>query len=176
MTKYIALLRGINVGGNNKIAMAELKSAFENYGFKNVITYINSGNVIFCSTLDEAAVKTECEKLIEDKFGLEIAVFVVAAQEFCNAMLSAPAWWNRGNGKHNAIFVIPPMTSEKAVADMGEPKYEKVTYSGKVVFWSAPLETFSMTRWAQVVKHRTVYNAVTIRNANTALKLLELVK
>ena len=55
MTRFIALLRGINVGGNNMIKMADLKAAFERRGFANVSTYINSGNVLFNSLLDEAA-------------------------------------------------------------------------------------------------------------------------
>ena len=57
MSKYIALLRGINVGGNNMIKMADLKAAFERRGFQRVSTYINSGNVLFDSELDENAVK-----------------------------------------------------------------------------------------------------------------------
>jgi uncharacterized protein (DUF1697 family) len=61
VTRYIALLRGINVGGNNIIKMSELKTSFERQGFRDVVTYINSGNILFNSGLDEAAVKNDCE-------------------------------------------------------------------------------------------------------------------
>lgn len=58
MQKYIALLRGINVGGKNKISMPELKKMFEDCGYKDVITYINSGNVIFsCDSEDKEEIK-----------------------------------------------------------------------------------------------------------------------
>lgn len=58
MGNYIALLRGINVGGKNKIAMTELKKMFEEMGYQNVVTYINSGNIVFSSNIDmEEAIK-----------------------------------------------------------------------------------------------------------------------
>ena len=74
MTKYIALLRGINVGGKNKIKMADLKAAFERRDYQNVMTYINSGNVLFTSALEEAAIKCDCENMITEVFGFNIPV------------------------------------------------------------------------------------------------------
>ena len=176
--KYIALLRGINVGGNNIIKMADLKAAFENKGFQNVATYINSGNVLFDSELDETAVKSDCEDLIESGFGLKIPVGIISAGELLDALAHAPDWWNSDpESKHNAIFVIPPATTEEICAQVGEikPEYEKLAYHGKVLFWSAPMETFSRTRLTKIVQSKAAYNAITIRNANTALKLAELV-
>ena len=64
--KYVALLRGINVGGNNRVPMAELKLCFEKMGFNNVVTYINSGNVIFESNqTDLVRIVEICESVIE---------------------------------------------------------------------------------------------------------------
>jgi uncharacterized protein (DUF1697 family) len=177
MPKYIALLRGVNVGGNNKIVMSELKAAFLRIGFADVSTYINSGNIIFDSELGETAVKTACERAIADTFGLNIAVGIVTADELRDALAHAPDWWNAGkDSTHNAIFVIPPATAESVCADVGEakPEYEKLAYHGKLIFWSAPLATYSRTRWSKMTQHKTAYNATTIRNANTTLKLLEL--
>lgn len=181
---YVALLRGINVGGNNKISMPELKSAFENKGFKNVITYINSGNVIFDSYFDEITVKTVCEESITESFGLKIVVGIITAAELGDALAHVPDWWNKASdtkhsdAKHNAIFVIPPLTAQEACDEMGEikPEYEKVAFYGKVIFWTAPLATFNHTRWSQIATNKKVYNAITIRNANTILKLAELAK
>ena len=68
--QYLALLRGINVGGNNIIKMAELKGCFENLGFSNVATYIQSGNVIFSSTYhDEMRITTQIEEILSSVFG-----------------------------------------------------------------------------------------------------------
>jgi uncharacterized protein (DUF1697 family) len=174
---YIALLRGVNVGGNNKIAMSELKTAVEAAGLENVVTYINSGNVIFDSELDETAVKAICEQAIADSFGLNIAVGIITADELRDALAHAPDWWNTDkDSKHNAIFVVHPATAEGVCAEVGEakPEYENLAYHGKVIFWTAPLATFSRTRWSKITQHKTAYNATTIRNANTTLKLLEL--
>ena len=178
MTTYIALLRGINVGGNNKIDMKQLKSACAEGGFADVRTYINSGNVIFKSDQDAAAVQSACESLIKAQFGLSIAVSVLTAGELAEALANAPDWWGKGpDSRHNAIFVIPPATAEGVCAEVGEikPEYEQCAYFGKLIFWSAPMATFSQTRWSAVSK-RATYQKITIRNANTAFKLAELAK
>jgi len=75
--RYVALLRGINVGGNTMIKMAELKSTFENLGFKNVVSYINSGNLAFdTAKASEEKICTKIEKAIEKDFGKAIPVMV----------------------------------------------------------------------------------------------------
>lgn len=177
MEKYIALLRGINVGGNNKVPMGELRTLFEREGFADVSTYINSGNVIFsCLPESAEALQQRCEAMIEARFGFFVAVCVISARELAEAMDHAPDWWNADtSAKHNAIFVIPPATAEDIYAQVGEfkPEYEKAAHFGRVIFWTAPVETFSRTRLSKVVG-TPVYGRITIRNANTAMKLREL--
>lgn len=174
MTQYIALLRGINVGGNNKVPMQELKALFEANGYLSVLTYINSGNVLFFSEeTDTETIKSRCEKMIADRFGFPITVMIIGAAELCDALQHAPDWWGVGaDVKHNALFIIPPATPEEVMREIGEakPEYERVAYHGKIIFWSAPVKTFSRTRYAGIVGSR-VYGSVTIRNANTARKL-----
>jgi uncharacterized protein (DUF1697 family) len=179
VTKYISLLRGVNVGGKNKISMPELKAAFEGRGFENVVTYINSGNILFDSDLGLLEAKTACEDIIETGFGLKIAVGVITADHLADAIGQAPEWWNSGTDcTHNAIFAIPPATAEGIRSAVGEPKpeYEMIYCYGSVIFWSASLKTFSRTRWSKIVGNKAVYNLITIRNANTALKLAALAK
>ena len=177
--KYIALLRGVNVGGKRKIIMADLKSAFERRGFQNVVTYINSGNIIFDSDMDETSLKAACERSISIDFGIDIPVFVISAEDLHKALTHAPAWWNNAPyTRHDAFFVIPPMTAADICAHVGEVKeeYERVDYYGKVIFWSAHMATFSRTRFSKISKDKAMYGAITVRNANTALKLMELTK
>lgn len=177
MQKYIALLRGINVGGKNKISMPELKMTFEDSGYQDVITYINSGNVIFSShNEDKEEIKRICESAIADKFSLNIVVTILSAGELSAALSHAPAWWDHDEqSKHNAIFIIPPATAADIIEEVGIDKteYEQVSYYGQVIFWSAPIKTFSKTRWSKIVG-KSAYNSITIRNANTAKKLLQL--
>jgi uncharacterized protein (DUF1697 family) len=177
MNKYIILLRGINVGGKNKVSMKELKELLEKSGFQDVITYINSGNIIFSSdNSDIDFLKRSCEALIMEKFNLDISVMIIPAEEFMEALSNAPDWWDTDTeSRHNAMFVIPPTTVDEVFKEVGEikPEYEKVSSYGRVIFWSAPLKTFSRTRWSKVTG-KSVYNSVTIRNSNTVKKLVEL--
>lgn len=177
MKKYILLLRGINVGGKNKVSMKELKKLMEDRGFADVVSYINSGNVIFSSDQkDRVVLKHELEALLLEGFGLELKVTVILADLISEALDHAPEWWGLNpEDKNNVIFVIPPMTAEKAIEVVGECKldYEKVDFYGDVIFWTAPLKTFSKTRWSKVV-NTTVYEYITIRNANTVKKLVDL--
>jgi len=176
-TTFIALLRGINVGGKNKINMAELRAAFERQGFQEVETYINSGNVIFKSDLDESATRALCEQLIAEDFGLTIPVCVISATDLKETLANAPEWWSKTpDTRHDAFFTLPPMTAEEICAHVGAVKeeYEKVSFHGRVIFWSAPMATYSRTRWSKISKDKTMYNAITVRNANTAIKLSEL--
>ena len=80
--KYIALLREINISGKNKILMSELKSELENNKYQNITTYLNSGNVIFESSIDnKKTIMKDINKIIYDKFYLEIPVFIITTSE-----------------------------------------------------------------------------------------------
>ncbi|QRN85717.1 DUF1697 domain-containing protein [Clostridia bacterium] len=177
MKKYIAFLRGINVGGKNKISMSELKELFEQNGFQEVVTYINSGNIIFSSSnTDEEKLKEECERLISNKFQLNIPIFVISFHDLSTAFNNAPQWWGKDtDSKHNAIFIIPPIGVDEVFSLVGaiKPEYEKVDQYKRVVFWSAPIKTLSRTRWSRIVGS-SVYGNITIRNARTVKKILQL--
>lgn len=177
MEKYIALLRGVNVGGNNRVPMGELKALFELEGFSGVSTYINSGNVIFsCEPESAESLQKRCEAMIEAKFGFFSAVCVISAKELAEALDHAPEWWNTDReSTNNAIFVISPAVPEDIYAEVGQikPEYEKAEYHGRVIFWTAPVATYSRTRLSRIVG-TPMYGLVTIRNANTALKLRQL--
>lgn len=177
MDRFIMLLRGINVGGKNTLSMPELKRHLEANGFLDVVTYINSGNIIFSSPeKDRKALKRLCEALIRERFGLEPSVMVISADELREALNHAPEWWDTDpESKHNAIFVIPPATVADVYETVGaaKPEYEKVAHHGQVIFWSAPIKTFSRTRWLGIVGS-ACYASVTIRNCNTARKLVKL--
>jgi uncharacterized protein (DUF1697 family) len=117
--KFIALLRGINVGGKNKVAMPELRHCFEEAGFTNVTTYINSGNVLFETThTNRVKLVAVCEGAIEKRFGFHVVCAVVSAPELKEALKQAPAWWGNGDAKHNAIFVIAPKTVDEIMASL----------------------------------------------------------
>ena len=174
--RYIALLRGINVGGNNKVSMSDLRICFEQAGFKSVRTYINSGNVIFDTAIgDTVELVALCESAIEKQFGFHVVCAVISSADLQDALLHAPSWWGIDDAKHNAIFVIAPRTVEDVMADVGaeKPEYERVAAYHPVIFWTAPLQTFGRTRYSKIVG-TSAYQSITIRNANTTKKLARL--
>jgi uncharacterized protein (DUF1697 family) len=90
MTTFIALLRGINVGGKNKIKMADLKSMFEAIGMSRVKTYIQSGNVLFESDQEEETLRQKLEKEIEVTFGFSVKVILRTSQELKKVAENCP--------------------------------------------------------------------------------------
>jgi uncharacterized protein (DUF1697 family) len=177
--KYICLLRGINVGGNNKVPMSELKACFEKLGFQDVSTYINSGNAFFETVpTDEAELVERCEVAVEEQFGFAVKLAVISADELHDSMKHAPKWWgDNPSQRHNALFVIAPATAEQVMDEIGDikPEHEKIGYHGQIIFWTVAVDTISRTRWSRIVGTKA-YKAVTIRNANTARKLVSLTK
>ena len=95
-----------------------------------MLTYINSGNIIFSSdNTDEKKLKEECEVLIADKFQLNIPVIIVSVNDLLTMLNHAPSWWDQDkDSKHNAIFIIPPTTVDEVFEEVGaiKPEYEKV--------------------------------------------------
>lgn len=179
MIKYIVLLRGVNVGGKNKVSMLKLKELFEQNGHQDVITYINSGNIFFSSDItNEKKLKEEFEAIIVNEFQLNIPVMIITANDLLSAFDHAPSWWGQDkDSTHNAIFIIPPATFLDVYKEVGEinPAYEKIDHYGNVVFWSAPIKTYSRTRWSKLVSS-SLYDSITIRNINTFRKISRLAK
>ena len=127
MKRYIALLRGINISGKNKVPMAELKKGFETLAFVEVKTYLNSGNVIFSSDEDNIRKLTDkIEEMIKNQFGLDIPVFVLSREALEDILQNAPDWWGSEDKEiyDNLIFIIPPSAFSDIYNEIGEPKEE----------------------------------------------------
>ena len=93
MKRYIALLRGINISGKNRVPMAELKAGVEELGFSDVKTYLNSGNVLFSSdAVGIEALTSQIESLIKNQFGFDIPVFVISKEDLEDVLHHAPDW------------------------------------------------------------------------------------
>src|ERR1700676_2418185 len=104
MTKYVALLRAVNVGGTGKLPMTELKSMCESSGFLNARTYIASGNVVFDCKLAEAAVKAKLEKCLASYAGKPVDVMVRTGPEMA-AVMAKNTFKSRPPNETVAIFL-----------------------------------------------------------------------
>jgi uncharacterized protein (DUF1697 family) len=115
LTTYVALLRGINVGGNNMIRMSSLKASFEQMGFTDVSTYINSGNIIFKTKEDDARrLESDIEKMLRKEYELDCKVVVRSFAEIATLIKSLPKIWNSDTDwKYNVIFLRHSIDSKK---------------------------------------------------------------
>ena len=164
--KTIALLRAVNVGGTGKLPMAELKAMAEGLGFENVRTYIASGNLLFGTSMDEAAVKSKLEDGLEQYAGKSVGVLVRSAAEMARVAADNPFASEPGN-RVVAIFLdeAPPksaLTDHKGLAD------ERIALGRREIYVHYPSGQGTSRLIIPAAK------AGTARNMNTVLKLAEL--
>lgn len=179
MNRYVALLRGINISGKNKISMPELKKGFAELGYAEVVTYLNSGNVVFSSTTDDTNLLTnQIHSMIKEKFDLEIPVLIILQDELKDLLSNAPDWWGDDCQEiyDNLIFMMPPLSFSEMYAEMGEPRaeYEKIHPYKNVVFWSFSRKDYQKTNWWSKTANSKISGRITIRTANTVRKIVKL--
>lgn len=173
----LALLRGVNVGGKNAVKMDELRSAFEEMGFADVATYINSGNVLFRAPrqeLDELAARLEEE--LTRRFGLELKVVVLTEAQLRSVVEAAPTGAEFGDGDHRSdvIFLRKPLTVAKAFGVVEAKEGVDHAWRGKgVLYFSRLTARASSSRLSKVVA-LPEYQDMTIRSWSTTTKLLAL--
>lgn len=177
--RYIALLRGVNISGRNKVPMAELKQRFEALNFVEIRTYLNSGNVIFSSAETDAAAMTDrIEGMLQRQFGLEIPVFVLPQENLADILTHAPNWWGTGNKAiyDNLIFILPPATFAEVYREIGAPKegLEQILAYRASVFWSFSRTEYQKTNWWPKTASLPVGGKLTIRTANTLRKIVQM--
>lgn len=179
MTRYIALLRGINISGKNKISMPELKASFVERSYVDVCTHLNSGNVIFSSDeTDTVVLAVRIKELIAQKFSLDIPVFVIPQNELRDLLEKSPDWWGSDDKAvyDNLIFAIPPHRIETVAEKIGEPtaELEKVEISGNAAFWSFDRKQYAKANWWKKTALAGIGEMITIRTANTLRKIVEM--
>ncbi|HEY1041752.1 MAG TPA: DUF1697 domain-containing protein [Candidatus Paceibacterota bacterium] len=170
---YIALLRGINVGGGNKVDMKKLKQTFESLRFENVRTYINSGNVIFetkASSEDTLAKTIEAE--IAKDFQLSIPALVRSAKNIQAISRATPEdWINNTEIKTDVIFLWPEIDSKKILKEFPiNPDIETLIYTNGALVWNIERKHYGKSKVPKVILGK-VYKQITIRNINTVRKL-----
>lgn len=178
MNTYVILLRGINVGGKNKLPMAELRACLQELGCKNVVTYIQSGNVILSSPLDSAALGKQIEAALPNKFQLSseiIKVLVIPAKQFMAVIHNKPPDFGDQPKKYHSdvIFLINTPSSDAMKAFSPKAGIDTI-WQGKAVIYSQRLSAQRTKSRLNKVMASPLYKLMTIRNWNTVIKLSEL--
>jgi uncharacterized protein (DUF1697 family) len=174
----VALLRGINVGGNNVIKMSALRASFERLGFKDVSTYINSGNVLFRTKESDARkVEKKIEKMLVGEYQLPCKVVVRSAEEMATLVRKLPKdWTGDKDWRYNVIFLRHTIDSKDIIAGLKfKPDIEHVTYVPGTLLWSAHVKDVDKTTMLKLSSQK-IFQDMTVRNLNTTRKLHELMQ
>jgi uncharacterized protein (DUF1697 family) len=171
--RYVALLRGINVGGNNKIVMKELAEAFRQAGYAEVSTYINSGNVLFAAP--QRPTEEELEKVVTDAFGLTVSVLVRSHDEIAKVVAAAPKELDDPDMRPDVYFLRPGLSPAAALEAMPDPHpdVDRIWKGPGVLYTTRVAELASKSRLTKVVGTK-LYREMSVRNWNTTRKLLAL--
>ena len=177
-TQYLALLRGINVGGSNIIKMTALKTCFEEMGFANVLTYIQSGNVIFdAPKQDIAALTQKIERVLSKKFNYTSQIVLVSQKDLATVVKNAPPKFGADSARYryDVLFLKPPLTAREALKVVSLKEGVDFVHAGKgVLYFSRLISKATQSKLSKIVL-LPIYKSITIRNWNTTTKLAALV-
>ena len=178
-SQYLVLLRGINVGGNNIIKMTDLKACFESMGFADVITYIQSGNVVFRSAeKDKTKLTTKIESVLSTTFSYKSRVATVTHKELKKVVEDAPKGFGKDLDKYrcDVIFLKEPLTVKEAMKNVRVREGVDSAYAGKTVLYFSRLVSRASQSYLTKIIALPMYQNMTIRNWNTTTKLLALME
>jgi uncharacterized protein (DUF1697 family) len=173
--KYVALLRGVNVGKGARVPMATLKNLLEALGLGDVATYLNSGNAIFSSPLSALDLTRLLEDEFERTFGEEIPTLVKTSAEVIAIAKSIPSEWGSGEGEQTYVAYLftevdtPSLVSQLPV----KMEFLSIFYTPGAIVWNIKRENYNRSQITKIAGHSS-YARMTTRNVNTARKLAEL--
>ena len=175
---FVALLRGINVGGKNALSMKSLRASLERLGFQDVTTYINSGNVLFrASETDARRLERRIERILLQDFELGIKTVVRSHREMARLVKTMSRVWKRdARWRYNVIFLRHGIDSERVVAGVAlKPDIERLLCCPGTLLWSARLDALTRTAMLKMAS-KPIYQDMTVRGANTTRKIFELMQ
>jgi uncharacterized protein (DUF1697 family) len=174
--QYIALLRGINVGGNNNVSMADLRDVFEAEGYGAVRTYINSGNVLFETEGKAPDLEDEIETMLEHRLGMDLVVVVRSRRQLQGVVEKAPEGFGLEPDRYHSdvVFLKAPLTPRKALDVVELREGVDQAWPGNGVLYFARLSERRTQSKMSKIAGKPEYKLMTIRNWNTTTRLLDL--
>lgn len=178
--KYVALLRGINVGGNHRVPKSEFQSVLEGLGFRDVVIYINSGNAIFTSDAEPKAV--EVQAALEVHFGFNIPTLILPGEKIEAIAAAIPTNWtndpprpDKSGQKSDVLYLFDEVNSPDILEKIGyRPEVETMMYVDGAVLANVPRANQSRYSLLKVVG-TPLYRQMTVRNIASAKNLAEIV-
>lgn len=180
MKSFVVLLRGINVGGKNKVSMAALKRCLEEQGYENVVPYIQSGNVLLQSDLDAKMLAPQIESILSQNFTLDsatIKVLVLTKNQLQAVIDEKPQGFGEQPEKyHSDVIFLMGIDAAQAMAVFNPREGVDHIWPGNGVIYSQRLSALRTKSRLSSIVGTTAYQSMTIRNWNTTTKLLSLIQ
>lgn len=178
--RYVALLRGINVGGNHRVPKAEFQAVLEALGFRDVTIYINSGNAVFTS--DHVPTAHEVQAALEARFGFAIPTLVLSGEKIKAIAAAIPAEWtndaprpDKSGHKSDVMYLFDEINTSEVLEKIGyKPDIETMRYIDGAVLTTVSRANQLKGSLPKIIGTE-LYQYMTIRNVNTARKLAALV-
>ena len=177
--EYVALLRGINVGGNNKVVMSELREQIEAAGFGHVRTYINSGNLLFEAEAPREDVAQAVEDILARHYDFPIRLALLTGQDYLAQLDELPDWWHGEVARRDALFYTRGLDRDHVrerieAMELGD---EAVHFGEHAVFWGKFDEkSFLKTAYHKRLLREDFYRQVTIRSGSTVEKIASMLR
>jgi uncharacterized protein (DUF1697 family) len=170
---YAALLRGINLGSRNKIAMADLRDLFERLGAEDVSTYVQSGNVVFASSVPQAGLARAIEQRIAADLGLEIAVLLRTRAQLAKLLRANPFAGEGDSALHVTFLAETPARARVRALDPARSEPDEFRVAGREVYLYCP-KGYGVSKLSNAWFEKQLGVAATTRNWRTVTKLAEL--
>lgn len=178
--RYVALLRGVNAGGNRRVPKVDFQAVLESLGFRDVLVYINSGNAVFTSDIEVSAV--DIQAALEKYFGFDIPTLVLSGDQVKSIAGAIPLDWtndtpqpDKSGQKSDVLYLFDEANSPDIIEKLGyKPDIEAMIYVDGAVLANITRRN-QMNGSLQKVIGTKLYSQMTVRNVNTARKLAKLI-
>ena len=179
MTRYALLVRGINVGGKNKVVMAQLRQELTELGLEKVETYINSGNIFFTSTDDKAQLVEKLEAFFERHYPFIQSFSLMSLEDYEEELRNLPDWWNHEMARKDVLLYTEGLDVDQVIEKVNSLELvDEVLQFGRLgIFWGKfSEESYYATAYHKYLLKMPFYRQITIRNAKTFDKIGQMLK
>ena len=179
MIRYALLVRGINVGGKNKVVMAQLRQELTELGLENVETYINSGNIFFNSIVPRTKLIENLQAFFERRYPFIQSFSLLSLEDYEKELRNLPDWWNHEMARKDVLFYTDGLDRKSVEEKLLALKLgDELLHFGKLgIFWGKlSEETYSKTAYHKYLLKMPFYRNITIRNAKTFDKIGQMLK
>ena len=179
MIRYALLVRGINVGGKNKVVMAQLRQELTELGLENVETYINSGNIFFNSIVPRTKLIENLQAFFERRYPFIQSFSLLSQEDYEEELKNLPDWWTKDLARKDVLFYTESLDVDQAIEKVNSLELvDEVLHFGKLgIFWGKLSEaSYSKTAYHKHLLKMPFYRQITIRNAKTFDKIGQFLK